>query len=624
MNNTISVRRNARAIKWPLVRWVQISVVGCLGILLVSGCESKAPIDAPAPIDSEAEMRSACRVHLSNISSSLESQNPKRHAELTFLALEFMNSASIPALRMCEDVFLEFADRQGAQPFLSILIDYGYRLGRVEGDLPEKNFDRFSRQLRKSLDDQTKNDELVVWLRSEDYRSYKAVPMNWGSGVAKLALSDYGRKSYAVGVLPIDFVVTLGHLKNCKVLLDLGTEAIFAALKQCEAFTDEAEDETSPNEDIPADLSAEIENLGNGIPAASVNCVAETKGGQIIEVVENIESMLACMHVPGSIPDSLMSYTSSGPSGSGSRPDEREPFDEVLEDYTCVMSGPSCADPVTTVIGSSDASTTTTQTTYSYVSDNNPNNTIEVTEWSQTTADEQNTEGTYVASETQDSTSYFLLDGDGEMTYEYTESKNDKSSSYTTYENGVRKETVSTDKDGKITKQTYDENGDPIGEPEVYDPDQSCDDDCGPVEPNAVNPLPWEDSCVRQKLDPRSGIYPAAPYGPLIYPSPIEDSDELPTCLIEMLEVDFGQACPPSVVLCKEPGQIDPVTCNCVASDGVPLPPPALGRCAQMRCPEQTLCNPQTGSCRGFGNGILFDLPAGPSLFELMELEPPQ
>ena len=589
--------------------FASISLSGC------AGNEEKVSSRIPNAL----AMERACAQRLERIGQFAALGNVSSHASESLHLIEFLNGGSVPAALECEAALSESVETYGAEAYLSLIIDLGYRLARVHGDAATKILEEYRFAVVPALEEVRPSTELLVWIRQRDHLTYKAVPSPVGRAIAKLGLGSYGRKTYAAGGTPGDVLNAVIFMKECNDLLNRSGDPSFATSRQCKAFLGEAEAELRANEDTPSEISGLLDNVGR-VPASLADCIADLKGRAITETVSRSESIFACLAMPGTPTDPLISYSSISSANGGPPPHQTRKFRELLSAY-------DYQEDQTTVwpaMHSPDGSETTTQTNYHYEYKGDPDQTLVV---------EDTMTVNNVTGEVNAGTHIITTYGDGTVREaRYDESGKpvstfinhpDGSTTFLGYENGKLSITVRVDADGRQFVQDYDE-GIPIA-PEYEVNEEACgyegvpecpDNKVIPHDSDKSMPAPWFDDCKIVKLDPKSGDYVKEPYGPLIYPNPIDDPTDIPACVASFSNDEDKSSCPPSAYLCMPPGYIDDETCRCVNSPDSGLPPPGLGRCAQIQCPDQTLCDPMTGACRGSIDGFPIFLPGGPVPFE--------
>jgi hypothetical protein len=519
------------------------------------------------------------------ISRAHKTGNALVHLQETTRALQLVNDASIRVLLPEIDYLVNAIARDGARPYLSLTIDVGYRLARLNHSRTQDKFSALARAVlaardRTPVEAKSRRSALI---RVRGFLRYRKYDENTAHAVSLLLASEFGRSQAKRGQTPHDIVRSVAMWWQCQPATARDSARTPAAKRNCQQFAELIANQLSQAGQGSIGSSM-MSDLAGGMKVSTFACFEATDIGS--QLVEEMEAFTACMESESSPPGQAFVDGASVASGwSGLAPE--------LPGYRYVKSsesghyGPN--------------GNTGTQVNHYY--ENDSGGTGIVSHYT-TKIDGQESSGTGIRTNDGNGTIHEeYQDANGDVTFSYTEYPDGSTENFTKHEDNSAtavktnadgtSEITHTDKDGKVTTATVDANG-------------KCEGKACTISTPAGEENLWGGcNTFGNPKDDNTNL--VDPLGEEIYPNPETGGggtlDPLLSCLTAAIS-GSGSECPPSVALCIEPPPEG--SCGCGAGAGGGGPPASSipsGSCNAVMCPEGG-CNPQTGTCGGLGGGL--------------------
>lgn len=589
---------------------LQISPIVVISAVLI-GCSTN-PDPRSRGVDVQASIGKACANYSASVKRAYLAEEYQRHAELTSGLLKTLSRIPLVELKPCEGVLVWRVRQDGIAPYISVLIDQGYRLSRASSNSNQHRFWELAKVVHRDLSMRQKElPKGVVLVRSASRNGYRPYSGNVGYSVLAMTYSRLGQAQFARGAVPDNFLRLLELYRNCSAAFDperagmhdvRETENIpEAQAERCASLITEFNESFGRGRGAltPGDL---VDAIDGGFAQSALACLAgEDKAA---EMIADFEKYTECRRDEQTRQASTSSFLPTGLMTGTSWDVPNHP--NVVKPVSDLLGGAKLVKE-THKAGEHPDGSKWTQDDYEFERADGRGGTekITVSEYTkETPGPSQGIEsGTNVSVENSEGrTEYQYADNgsrgqqslegmswqsaDGQQTYQ-ADFHPDGSRTEIAVDNATGDVVViETDKDGNQTVQETNMN-DPTGETETTT-----------VPASATQPPDDTYTASQCKHGPdlrqssRSGA--GGGLGPWILPHPdaVAVSD---SCLTAFFSNPPKQ-CPPSVALCIDPPPAGTCTCGTIATG--PLPDgAAAGSCAIINCGPDSTCNPATGTC---------------------------
>jgi uncharacterized membrane protein YkoI len=521
-----------------------------------------------------------------------------QHAALSAALSHQMRRLPLAHLQPCEQVLELVVRKDGALPYLTPLLDHGYRLARISTPANTQRHLALSRAVQRGLLSRQPpmGTALVRALSGVGYRPYSA---NAGYVATALAFSRFGRAQFAKGASPEHLLRLSEMYRNClQITTATATALSDDARRRCALLVEEVAAALPGGGQGPSGPDL-VDVASGGISRGVAACYAGANPGA--DIIARFEEYNECRRDEqrrqargsGVSPNGLAYPTASGaaPVSAPAR------MQDLLAGATPV-GRPEHDDGASTQ-GFWEMDTTHYQ---------RGEDQITVQEYSQRTAGEPTRTGTTITVENAAGTSTYqyegLEGGDQQlrgMTYESSDGR--YSYSCEIHEDGSKTEVAIDRETGEVAKIETDKDGNQQVSECTLGSDGACRAQTASQPVDEVLPQACQFGTRPDKQ--KASAAGRRDLGPWILPHP----DSAPAGAVDACLAAFANdppaACPPSVAMCIDPPP--PGSCGCGGSQGggSPLPGSGSGFCAVVNCGADGSCNAKTGSCTT-GAGAVF------------------
>lgn len=589
-----------------------------------------------------------CDTNLRAILAAYSKKQFKTHASLSAGLTTKLSQIPLSQLETCELAMARAVRRGGTAPFITVLIEHGYRLGRMSSQPNGRRFAALQRTVahaaRKEKAGAVGGTALIRVSRGAGYRPYSG---NAGFAVLAMSYSKFGKAQYAAGAKPEQMLRVLELYRQCREAITPPQPATPALtveqVHQCDALAKEIADSLPGAGGGSPPMLAD--GLRGGITRGTRACLAaEDKGAQVLA---QFESYTECRR-----DEQMQESSRSGFSPNGM----------MIGSASSIAAGsgiPQGASPLPTnlqLIGESHTSGETVdggawmQDDFSYSGTDAQGNPVQVdmSRSVKSTPGQPETEQTRIAVTNSEGMTEYFYEGTGggpqRMTGQNYEGSDGSTYTATFDADGNKTEVVTdgngneavieTDAAGHQTFVVRDESGNIVESGSTH-PSGTASTTLPPGEegvasgctlaPNpgknprglGLNPIgdgPRIDrgsnasGSVTGSESGSSGagaaFFNLGRLGPWINPNP----DAAPVGAMDSCLTSFvsGQPakCPPSVALCVNPPP--PGSCGCSRTAPLGSLGRTMGTCAMMNCGPDGTCDPETGTCRSSSSGSIF------------------
>ena len=487
---------------------------------------------------------------ISSLASSYESGNEAAFMLDTGRALILLNNTSIRGIALKLDILSEGIQKNGIGPYAALIIELAHRLGKNQDTYYQREFTRLLR-ISSSYFRKPPSKDYMVLIRKRGTLSYYAYSRSAGFAIAKLSLTEFGRKQFQMGHWPSDLTKTLAMVWVCRNLPPDGSAEIeTGARKNCELFLRQLDQDLTSSPEVS--LGDIMKDLDAGIGIKKFDCFSGEMHGW--EMIDMFESYTACLNSELSgFGHSYLDGSTISSNWTGTPP--------TVNGYTHQQSNEHVSYGPNGNVG--------TQVNHEYVNDAGEKLTI-IHHATIINGEENNGTTTIHESPNGQTSTEFETDNGSVI----IESGPESNSVTQPTQSGGSVTTVYNDDTDNFTVTAYDSDGNEIGSATI-EQDGSCTGNCDLDEimslftpPDDYIPLsscayPWTEDLSSSTLPDTD------PLGPYIYPGPdsVQES-ELLNCITENLN-QSTEKCPPSVMLCFEPPP--PGICGCGVNSLFPL-----------------------------------------------------
>lgn len=568
--------------------------------------------------DLERRLHSHLNQYFDTIAGAYRDTNASGHAAATLALLRYSNRIPIYHLQTYQAQLERRIATDGSAPFLSFLIDYGYRLLAFGGSDSRRGYDQTVHAARKApRSGDGHQSTFRSYIRANDGRGFWSSTDETAALVAALVFSSYGRTKSITGHRPEDFLRTLGYYASCKQFLAAqavkeSAPANWRNVRNAKRDPDacgalvSAIDATGA-ESASGAFSAGIERLlGQGILKSTRECLSNTSDATAVEMRERLEQSYTCHQRQDIRPQGTLA----------------EGYDYWINTNRDIFSSPH--------VLSADWQQTTNDEgdeieKYGVQYDDGSQKVLEVNHtdktWSETTVDSRGRVKKYETGGPSGGGSYEASYNNGTLSKEVIVEQAGPTRTETTVEydsngNPISETTTETteNNDGTetVTTTTTDANGNQTTTSSTGQSTKQPPDEYG------------SSPCAEQLRDELTGH---AGFGRHVtkLETQIIPAIDAPVRITEDPCFPQGGTHTPkrcaSVWLCLE-GNVDD-NCRCRTTAGGGSVPRHSARCAQIICAEGATCDPETGGCRSRTGGFYEPglAPANPPLsLGLLEL----
>jgi hypothetical protein len=562
---------------------------------------AKARVAADTEVS--AALRQFCQAYIAAMRREFLARNFRAHAELAAGFVKRLRRVPLAQLRSCEDVLVTAVAKDGVEPYITPLVDHGYRLARVASVSNQRRYLAIKRTVvKKVAGSKRKGFGGTVLIKAADSLGYRPYSANAGYALLALTYSRFGRAQFAKGGSPEHLLRLLELYRNCVADSKIPRPSKQALKpeqrRSCDALVAEVD---KSFQEVPGNISAAdlVNAIQGGITSGVRACLAADD--PTAKLISQFEEYTECRraeqarHAQSAFtPSGLMSTAASGalPHQGG-----QKTLNDLLAGLSLVKE---------THDDGANLDGFWKQSDYEY---QGPDGTkVTVSDYEQQTPGQAPKQGTNVVVSNNEGTTTYNFEGakggeqrlegmehtssDGRYSY-HADFNSDGSSTETAIDNQTGDfATVETDANGnqKVTEGNINsETGETTTTTVPASTTQPPDGETIASQCNLGNRRP------DKQLNPA-----AAGLGPWIIPAtdatPITDS-----CLTAFSN-NSPQQCPPSVALCVDPPPAGSCTCGTPGQgpSGSLVPQNA---CAAINCGPDASCNASTGTCTTGGGG---------------------